>query len=141
MRFRDQRGFTLIELLVVIMLVGILAAIAIPTFLGQRPKALDTVAKAAVRTAQTALEAYRIDRGDYCGVTPGDLVAIEATLGGAGPIAVAGCDVPGRKDSYTVSVTSGSTLGTVYVASVVGGATTRTCTTPGQGGCAPAGSW
>ena len=55
---REEKGFTLIELLVVILIIGILAAIALPAFLNQRGKAQDTEAKSAARTAQTAMETY-----------------------------------------------------------------------------------
>ena len=55
-RAQDEKGFTLIELLVVILIIGILAAIALPAFLNQRGKAQDTEAKSAARTAQTAME-------------------------------------------------------------------------------------
>ena len=55
-RAQNEKGFTLIELLVVILIIGILAAIALPAFLNQRAKAQDTEAKSAARTAQTALE-------------------------------------------------------------------------------------
>src|SRR5688572_30689655 len=67
-RAQDEKGFTLIELLVVILIIGILAAIALPAFLNQREKAQDTEAKTAARTAQTALETYYTDEQAYTDV-------------------------------------------------------------------------
>ena len=64
-RAQDEKGFTLIELLVVILIIGILAAIALPAFLNQREKAQDTAAKSDVRTAQTAMETYYTDKQTY----------------------------------------------------------------------------
>ena len=55
-RAQSEKGFTLIELLVVILIIGILAAIALPAFLNQRGKAQDTEAKSEARTMQTAME-------------------------------------------------------------------------------------
>ena len=64
-RAQSEKGFTLIELLVVILIIGILAAIALPAFLNQRGKAQDTEAKSAVRTAQTAMETWYTDEQNY----------------------------------------------------------------------------
>ena len=61
---KDQ-GFTLIELLVVMIIIGILAAIAIPTFLNQRNKGYDTQAKSDLRSAQTEMETYYTDAQAY----------------------------------------------------------------------------
>ena len=76
-----EAGFTLIELLVVMLILGILAAIAIPAFFNQRDKANDAQAKSMARTAQTAMETYATDSGgDYVGVTPAILAGIEDTI-------------------------------------------------------------
>jgi type IV pilus assembly protein PilA len=76
-----QEGFTLIELLVVILIIGILAAVAIPAFLNQKGKAQDANVKTDVTTAQTAEETFSTNNGSgtYT-VTASDLKAIEPTL-------------------------------------------------------------
>jgi len=73
MEERDE-GFTLIELLVVIIIIGILAAIAIPTFLNQRKKGWDAASKSTLRNAATAQESYFTDNNAYTtavGTPPG----------------------------------------------------------------------
>src|SRR3954467_8880022 len=87
-RSQGESGFTLVELLVVMLILGLLAAIAIPAFFNQRDKAKDADAKAGVRTAQTAIEPWNTDNGGrYVTAAPAnaspavaDLVKIEPTL-------------------------------------------------------------
>jgi type IV pilus assembly protein PilA len=80
-RAEDEKGFTLIELLVVILIIGILAAIAIPSFLNQTSKAKDASAKELARSSQTAAETYATDHsGSYTGMDATALNTIEPTI-------------------------------------------------------------
>ena len=79
-RRKGQEGFTLIELLVVVIIIGLLAAIAIPAFLGQRNKANDAAAKSLVRNGATAMEAYFSDGNTYVGADATSLRKIEPNI-------------------------------------------------------------
>src|SRR5665647_2272092 len=121
-RIEKEQGFTLIELLVVILIIGILAASAIPSFLNQRQKGQDACAKSMARTMQTATETYFIDNNTYVSATPATLNTIEnqVTQGqcGAGSSIVVGttqtaattpgvgCTGNATATSYCVSATS-----------------------------------
>ena len=136
----EESGFTLIELLVVILIIGILAAIAIPAFLGQREKAQDSEAKSAVRTAASAAKSYFTDNQTYANMDVAALKKIEPSLGrGQGStLAVTANGTVG----YTLVVTSKANSGAnKYTITEVSGVATRTCVVAGEAGCPSSGSW
>jgi type IV pilus assembly protein PilA len=136
-RAQDEKGFTLIELLVVILIIGILAAIALPAFLGQRARAQDTAGKSAVREAQTAIETWYTDNQNYT-TTKADLEEIESSLKAKpGNTLVV---TPGA-DSYSLVVTA-VTGNTFTISKTSAGDVSRDCTrTNKKGGCPATLSW
>jgi type IV pilus assembly protein PilA len=142
-RAQDEKGFTLIELLVVILIIGILAAIALPAFLNQRSKAQDTEAKSAARTAQTAMETYYTDEQTYVGATDGaagTLVKIEPALNSG--VAKAGLAVTNQTvDSYQIEVTQAKTGSKFRIIKNSDGSVDRECDADGEKGCPSSGTW
>jgi type IV pilus assembly protein PilA len=140
-RAQDEKGFTLIELLVVILIIGILAAIALPAFLGQRGKAQDTEAKSMARTAQTTFESEYTDSQSYASIPDAAaLAALEPSIAVAGPKAHVTA-AAGTANSWSVTVTS-VTGNTFTIAKTAAGVVSRTCTKTAGGGCSANGaSW
>ena len=138
---QDESGFTLVELLVVMLILGLLAAIAIPAFFSQRDKARDAEAKSAVRTAQTAIESYATDNdGSYANADTADLVAIEPTLGDVGTRLT--LPVAPTADTYTVQVQSETDATQLFrISRAANGTTTSTCDVDGTAGCPSNGQW
>jgi type IV pilus assembly protein PilA len=144
---RDESGFTLVELLVVMLIIGLLAAIAIPAFFNQRDKAKDASAKEMARTAETSMETYATDNGGtYSGVNPAALNGIEQTVSvttsTSDPYVSAAASAGTNNKGWTLTVQSPATGNTFSIArNNTSGAVTFSCTAPGTAGCPTGGDW
>jgi len=143
-RSKDESGFTLIELLVVILIIGILAAIAIPSFIGQKQKANDASAKVQARTLQTAMETAATDNnGSYeeggKGIELTRLEKIEPTLGDH-TTNVPKVEKAGAEE-YEVASENVTTKDIFKIKRLSTGVVERTCKEKGKGGCPVSEKW
>jgi type IV pilus assembly protein PilA len=142
---RFDQGFTLVELLIVILIIGILAAIAIPSFLDQKSKANDAQAESAVTSLRPAVASCFLDTGDYTKCDTPTEVSNTGLDWGTGPGQVS-VDYEPYGIPDTVAYESAATDGTIFavIKSVSKGTVQLLClTTTGQypvGNCAPGGS-
>ncbi len=108
---QEESGFTLIELLIVLVIIGILLAIAVPSYLGFKDRANKSAAQANVRSAVPAVEAYYADNGTYVGMTTASLTGIDAgvkaTVSGTAPTASNYC-IQNVQGGFTYSKTGPS---------------------------------
>jgi type IV pilus assembly protein PilA len=129
------------------LILGLLAAIAIPAFFNQRDKARDASAKEQVRTAETAMETFATDNnGSYNGANAAALHNIEPTISAASltavstPATVAPLAGDTAANSYTITDTS-ATGNTFSITRHSDGTTALTCSQGGTAGCPTGGNW
>jgi type IV pilus assembly protein PilA len=138
----SEAGFTLIELLVVMLILGILAAIALPAFFNQKSKAGDAKAKEYAHSAQVAIETYATDHnGSYANATPAELIKIEPTLSSAkfANVVAAAFNPAPTATGYTIEIEGSASTQKFGVVNTAG-SMTFPCEVGGVGGCPDTGA-
>ena len=134
----EEKGFTLIELLVVILIIGILAAIALPAFLGQRSKGQDSSAKSDARNLVSHVESFYAGEQTYVGAAASDDVVNSGIPIGNG---TGQAEITAAAANTFTIVGHSKSGGNFTISKAANGTVTRTCTPVGKGGCPSSGSW